>query len=131
MLTKRKLAKGKVRVTFAMPPLEGVSQLNLVGDFNNWSINETPLAQAADGSWSVALTLDGGREYQFRYFADGQTWHNDWQADAYAPNDYGSDNSVVSLTTNGTAAPAKRTPKPKAEGDAAPRKRAARKKSAE
>lgn len=133
MLTKRKLAKGKVRVTFTMPPLERVSQLYVVGDFNNWSINQTPLNQAADGSWSVALTLDGGQDYQFRYFADGLTWHNDWQADGYIANEYGSDNSVVSLATDAIAAPAsrKRTPKPKAEGDAASRKRAARKKSAE
>jgi len=98
MLTKRKLAKGKFRVTFTMLPIEGVKQLNLVGDFNNWSITQTPLKQAADGSWSVALTLDGGRQYQYRFFADGQQWHNDWQADAYVPNQFGSDNSVVNLT---------------------------------
>jgi len=115
MLTKRKLAKGKVRVTFTMPPLEGVQQLYLVGDFNNWSIAETPLKQAADGSWSVALTLDGGRTYEYRYFADGQTWHNDWQADAYAPNRFGSENSVVNLVAE--EQPAK-----------APKKRAASKK---
>jgi len=133
MLTKRKLAKGKVRVTFTMPPLEGVSQLYVVGDFNNWSINQTPLTQAADGSWSMALTLNGGQDYQFRYFADGLTWHNDWQADGYVANEYGTDNSVISLTTDAIAAPAsrKRTPKPKAEGSAAPRKRTSRKKTAE
>ena len=103
MLTKRKLAKGKVRVTFTMPPLEGVEQLHLVGDFNNWSVIETPLAQAADGSWSVALTLAGGREYQYRYFANNDDWHNDWAADAYVINEFGTENSVVNLKapTNG------------------------------
>lgn len=98
MLKKRRLAKGKVRVTFSMPPLEGVDSLHLVGEFNGWSETATPLEQAADGSWSVTLTLDGNREYQYRYLADGQTWHNDWAADAYARNAYGSDNSVVNLT---------------------------------
>jgi len=105
MLSKRKMPKGKYRVTFTMPALEGVTQLSLVGDFNNWSISETPLKQAADGSWSVALTLAGEKKYQYRYFADGKVWHNDWQADAYVPNRYGSDNSVLNLMT--TEQPAK------------------------
>ena len=104
MLTKRKLAKGKVRVTFTMPELEGVKQLYLVGDFNNWSITETPLARAADGSWSVALTLEGGQKYEYRYYADGQTWHNDWAADAYVLNTFGSENSVVDLAGEGEKA---------------------------
>ena len=108
MLTKRKLAKGKVRVTFQMPALEGATQLHLVGDFNNWSMAETPMTQAADGSWSVTLTLDGGRQYQYRYFADGQTWHNDWAADAYAPNTFGSDNGVVNLVEEAKPAPKKK-----------------------
>ena len=107
MLTKRKLTKGKVRVTFQMPALEGVTQLHLVGDFNNWSMQETPMTQAADGSWSVSLTLDGDRQYQYRYFADGKTWHNDWAADAYAPNTFGSDNGVVNLVEEAKLNPKK------------------------
>ena len=106
MLTKRKLAKGKVRVTFNMPPLEGVTQLHLVGDFNNWSMVETPLQRADDGSWSVALTLEGGRQYQYRYFADGERWHNDWAADAYVPNAFGTENSVVNLVEAAVPKPA-------------------------
>ncbi len=97
MLSKRKMPKGKYRVTFSMPPLEGVTQLHLVGDFNNWSVSETPLKQGTDGGWSVALTLEAGKKYQYRYFVDGQVWQNDWEADAYVPNRFGSDNSVVSL----------------------------------
>jgi 1,4-alpha-glucan branching enzyme len=114
MLSKRKLPKGKYRVTFSMPPLEGVTQLHLVGDFNNWSMAETPLQQAADGSWSVALTLDGERKYEYRYFADGQAWHNDWQADAYTPNRFGSNNSVLNLVAEEQPAKPKPAPKKKA-----------------
>ena len=97
MITKRKLGRGKVRVTFSMPALDDVTQLSLVGDFNDWSINETPLKLGADGRWSAALSLEEGRDYQFRYLANGLEWHNDWSADAYLPNEYGTDNSVVSL----------------------------------
>src|SRR5690606_35854493 len=81
MLTKRNMGRGKVRVTFNMPPLEGVEQLYLVGDFNNWSITETPMTHNNDGSWTAALTLEKGRTYEYRFLADGQTWHNDWAAD--------------------------------------------------
>lgn len=104
MLTKRKLGRGKIRVTFTMPPLEGVKQLFLVGDFNNWSVTETPLTRAADNSWSVALTLAAGQDYEYRYFADGQVWHNDWAADTYVPNAFGTENSVVSLPAEEKAA---------------------------
>jgi 1,4-alpha-glucan branching enzyme len=106
MLTKRKLGKGKVRVTFIMPAMDGVNQLNLVGDFNNWSIAENPMERAADGTWSTALTLDGAKDYGYRYLANGVEWHNDWSADSYAPNEYGSDNGVVSLKDDGQPKPA-------------------------
>ena len=97
MITKRKLGRGKVRVTFSMPALDDVTQLSLVGDFNDWSSIGTPLKLGADGQWSAALSLEEGRDYQFRYLANGLEWHNDWAADAYLPNEYGTDNSVVSL----------------------------------
>jgi 1,4-alpha-glucan branching enzyme len=125
MLTKRKLARGKVQVTFAMPELEGVQQLHLVGDFNNWSVTETPLACGPDGTWSVTLTLEGGRKYEYRYYADGQVWHNDWAADAYAPNTFGSENSVVDLAAEGGKA-AKAAPKSPAPKKTAPRKKTAK-----
>src|SRR5258708_18250573 len=113
MITKRKLGRGKVRVTFSMPPMEKVQQLNLVGDFNNWSIVETPMQQAADATWSVALSLASGHDYQFRYLANGTEWHNDCAADAYLPNEFGTDNSVVSLKESALPAPKKAASKKK------------------
>ncbi len=109
MLTKRNLGRGKVRVTFSMPKVEGVKQLFLVGDFNNWSVSETPMTRAGDGTWSVALTLDSGRRYEYRFFADNQVWHDDWAADALVKNSFGSENSVVNLEeATPAAAPAPR-----------------------
>ncbi len=144
MLTKRQLGNGKVEVTFTMPAIEGVNRLYLVGDFNDWSIAANPMTRGTDGSWGSTLPLDGGRSYQFRYFDNNGHWHNDWQADAYTPNQFGGDNSLVStlLEAAPPAAPAE-APKPKrrtttkkaaaADGAApAPKKRAApRKKSTE
>ena len=108
MINKRKMGRGKVRVTFTMPPIDYVQQLNLVGDFNHWSVVDTPMQQGADARWSVALLLDSGHDYQFRYLANGTDWHNDWAADAYSPNEFGTDNSVVSLKES--ALPAAKLP---------------------
>ncbi|MBL8059008.1 MAG: isoamylase early set domain-containing protein [Anaerolineales bacterium] len=146
MLTKRQLGNGKVEVTFTMPALEGVSRLYLVGDFNDWSIALHPMTHAADGSWGITLPLDENRSYQFRYFDSNGHWHNDWQADAYVPNNFSGDNSVVSAIAESSATaaegaaeakPKRRAPaRKKADGEAAapaaPKKRAApRKKKAE
>ena len=48
-----------------------------------------------DGSFSITLDLEPGREYQFRYLVNNSEWHNDWQADKYTPNPFSGDNSVV------------------------------------
>lgn len=125
MLTKGKVTRGKAKVTFSMPALEGVSQLYLVGDFNNWSINANPLERAEDGSWNLTLALEPG-SYQFRYFDNRSQWHNDWQADAYVPNEFGTDNSVVTVE-----GPAKRATRGRTGDGAAPKKRAPRKTKSE
>jgi 1,4-alpha-glucan branching enzyme len=103
MLRKEKTAGGKVKVTFSMPALEGVTALYLVGSFNDWSDTGTPLVRAADGGWSVALTLEAGWAYQYRFRDQDGGWHNDWAADSYVPNEFSSENSVVDLTGAGPA----------------------------
>ena len=114
MLAKRKIKDGKVRVTFSMPPMEGCDSLSLVGDFNDWSQSATPMERQSDGSWAVRLDLDANRHYHYRYLANGSEWHNDWAADEYLTNPFGSDNSVVVLT-NGEKPPRPRKKTPKME----------------
>lgn len=48
------------------------------------------------GDFSVTLNLDAGKEYRFRYLLDGTRWENDAQADRSVPNEFGSEDSVVS-----------------------------------
>jgi 1,4-alpha-glucan branching enzyme len=67
----------------------------LVGDFNGWDREANPLKRQKNGSFAASLTLERGREYQFRYLLDGERWQNDWKADKYLRNEYGDDNSVV------------------------------------
>ena len=94
MLTKQ-AHNDTVRVTFAMPAVEGCDSLCLVGDFNDWNAIAHPMQRNADGSWSLTLDLEPGREYQFRYCTGEGAWHNDPAADAYIANPFGSENSVV------------------------------------
>ena len=48
------------------------------------------------GVFSTSITLARG-EYRFRYYLDGQRWENDWEADEYRANDFGSEDSVVKV----------------------------------
>ena len=45
----------------------------------------------------MTLKLEAGREYEFRYLIDGNEWRNDWYADEYVLNAFGSKNSVIAL----------------------------------
>ncbi|MEZ4670286.1 MAG: isoamylase early set domain-containing protein [Anaerolineae bacterium] len=54
-----------------------------------------PMKKQKDGSFSLSLDLEKGREYQYRYLVNGTEWHNDWNADKYTANPFSGDNSVV------------------------------------
>lgn len=107
---------GKTSVTFDLPPIEAES-VAVCGDFNDWSPDSHPLKRRKDGSFATTVRLGPGR-YHFRYLIDGQHWENDWSADAYAPNDHGSDDSVAVIEDVATEAEAPE-PKPKKRPSAA------------
>lgn len=90
--------KKTCRVAFILPEeaAKGAKTVTLVGDFNNWDRGATPLKVKPDGSWEASMSLDSGKEYNFRYLIDGSRWENDWNADKYVPSPFGdADNSVV------------------------------------
>ena len=90
-----KSKKGKCRVTFELPNEVGAETAFIVGDFNNWDTRATPMKRKRDGSFSAALSLQVGQEYRFRYLLDNMRWENDWGADSYAPNGFGTEDSIV------------------------------------
>ncbi len=112
MLQKKALAGQKVQVTFRMPPLDEVVELNLCGDFNGWQVKGVPLNQESDGTWVATLVLEAGKTYRFRYYDNQGRWHNDWEADSYVPNEFGTEDSVLDLTKVGKA-PSKSGSSPK------------------
>jgi 1,4-alpha-glucan branching enzyme len=94
--------QGRVLVTFELPASTWAERVNLVGEFNDWDTRATPLARdRVDAAWKTTMELEAGRRYRFRYLIDGREWLNDWHADGYVANPYGSDDSVVDLTSFG------------------------------
>lgn len=97
MLTKRYLKSRPVcKVTFTLPEAIAAQSACLVGDFNDWDLHATPMKKS-NRRFTVTVELAPGREYQFRYLVNDAEWYNDWNADRYAPNPFGGDNSVVSV----------------------------------
>ena len=94
MLTKKDAGNGKVRVAFRLPADVGAVSAALCGEFTEWTPSK-PMKRRRDGSWGVTLALVAGRTYRFRYLLDGERWENDWEADAYVPNPFGGEDSVV------------------------------------
>jgi 1,4-alpha-glucan branching enzyme len=88
--------KTSAKVTFRVPAEVGAESAAVVGDFNEWSETEHPMKRRKDGSFSTTLTLKSG-EYRFRYLVNGTTWENDWDADKYVANEFGSEDSVVTV----------------------------------
>ncbi len=96
MLKKQYLkSKDICKVTFYTPAAIEAETVYLVGDFNDWDEEATPMDRLKDGRFKVTLDLEKDKSYQFRYLVNGAEWHNDWEADKYVPNPFSGDNSVV------------------------------------
>ena len=98
MLIKNYSKSGKIcRVTFKYNNPDSSESALVVGEFNSWSFQENPMKKLKNGSFSVTLSLQAGNAYQFRYVLEGNTWVNDVEADGYVPNQYGEENSVITV----------------------------------
>jgi len=98
VLTKNYTKTGNYcRVTFRLPAEVGAETAALCGEFNGWNQAANPMKKLKDGSFSATVSLESGNSYRFRYLLDGTRWENDWEADSYAPNEHGSDDSIVEV----------------------------------
>src|SRR5271166_5035761 len=124
---KSRKAKGRASVTFTLEPSVDAQTAAVCGEWNDWSPGADLMRRDAEGGFSLTVDLDAGRAYRFRYLLDGQRWENDWAADAYQPNSFGGDDSIVDLTALTEAVPpaAKKAPAKKEAPKKAPAKEAA------
>lgn len=98
MLKKKYSKDGKrCRVTFDLTQDAKAETAYLCGDFNDWDKRALPMKRRKNGSYYVGMTVEVGQEYRFRYWLDDQRWENDWEADAYAPNDFGTEDSILKV----------------------------------
>tara|TARA_B110000238_G_C16005220_1_gene386335 strand:- start:338 stop:634 length:297 start_codon:yes stop_codon:yes gene_type:complete len=94
MLTKKYFkTKDEAEVTFEFNRSD-VSSAVLVADFNNWQAVEMRFSKKTQ-SFKTKVRLPKGETFHFRYLLNNKEWENDYKADQYLPNGFGSDNSVV------------------------------------
>jgi hypothetical protein len=85
-----------VRFVIAAPDARAVA---LVGDFNGWSAESTPLVPTGRGGvWSVSLPLEKG-QHEYAFIVDGKRW----VADPAAPTIAGEFDTPSSVVAVGTA----------------------------
>jgi len=100
MSLKKQFLKSRpvCKVTFRLPKkaAKAAETVHVVGEFNNWDVYATSMKCLKNGSFTVTIDLEQGREYQFRYLIDETIWENDWDADKYLLSHFGNcENSVV------------------------------------
>ena len=81
-------ASGNVRFVFVAP---GATRVSVVGDFNRWDANATPLRRLSDGTWIIDVPIDPGR-YAYAFVVDGKI-----EVDPVAPRANGEfgENSIL------------------------------------
>lgn len=70
----------KTKITFTLPAANviGADGCVLLGEFNNWNLEEgIYLQKQADGSMTAEVELENGKEYQYRYLLSNGRWVND------------------------------------------------------
>lgn len=87
--------KDECEVTFQFSHVPA-DKVALVCEGNGWQPVEMKALKKGGFKTKMRLPLDSN--VQFRYLLDGEIWENDEAADAYYPNQYGSENSVVVTT---------------------------------
>jgi 1,4-alpha-glucan branching enzyme len=105
-MIKSRGANGRSSVTFVLDPLVEATRAAVCGEWDGWSTDAHPMEQAAEGGFRLTVELPAGRAYRFRYLLDGERWENDWAADAYVPNGFGGEDSLVDLTALAEEVPA-------------------------
>ena len=84
----------KATVTFTTQAMKGASQAILRGEWDNWK--DKAMKKNTDETFSVDVSIDMGKSYQFGYSIDGA-----WTTDAdllLVTSPFGTNNSILDLT---------------------------------
>ena len=91
----------KKEITFSYPAeaMQGATEIFLVGDFNDWNIEDAiKFEYAMDGFFKAIAELEEGQTYHYRFLLDNGRWVNDHNAQSYVviPELY-VDNCVITV----------------------------------
>ena len=98
MAIKKQFLKSKpvCKVTFTVDA-EEAKKVVVVGSFNEWNTEATPLKKLKNGSFKGTVNLESSNSYEFRYLVDG-AYANEQEADGLVWNDFaGAENSILDL----------------------------------
>ncbi|MCI2284193.1 isoamylase early set domain-containing protein [Colwellia sp. MSW7] len=94
MLTKKFFkTKDEAEVTFEFTRSD-VSSVALFADFNDWQAIEMKFNKKSK-SFKTKVRLPKDGTFHFKYLLNNTEWENDYKADQYQPNAFGTENSVV------------------------------------
>jgi chromosome partitioning protein len=89
----KKIQKNKTKVVFHYRAPED-SQVQIAGDFNDWTPENLQLAQGENGAvWQKSIILSAG-DYQYKFLIDGN-WKQDPESLGIVDDPFGSKNSVI------------------------------------
>jgi 1,4-alpha-glucan branching enzyme len=83
------------RVTFELPAEVSAQTASVCGEFNEWSPTKHQMVRRKDGRFSVTIVLPAERAYRYRFLLDGERWENDWEAETYITNEFGTEDSLI------------------------------------
>ncbi len=87
-------ASAESPVTFVLRA-PGATRVSVVGDFNSWDAEATPMAHSGTGDmWILNLTLPRG-VHLYSFVLDGSEWRPDPSAPLAADDSFGGHNSVI------------------------------------
>lgn len=98
MSVKKQYVKTKpvCKVTFSVEAKDA-STAAVVGDFNDWKVEEGSLSKLKNGTFKATFEVDKDASYEFKYLVDGQ-YLNEPESDSFKWNDFaGCENGVLEV----------------------------------
>lgn len=96
MIKRRKIVGTTiVKVSFVLAADDPRLPASVVGDFNDWDPSADRFRRRSNQTASVVVSLQSGMTYRFRYRGDDGTWFDDETADGHVPNEFGTNDCLV------------------------------------
>ncbi|MBU8920673.1 MAG: isoamylase early set domain-containing protein [Bacteroidales bacterium] len=84
------------RETSFIVSIPDAADVTVIGEFNNWAPQATPMIKGSDGRWSVTLLLVKGT-YHYKFLIDRKVKITDPSNDTVEPDGFGGMNSVITV----------------------------------